>query len=577
MLEQVGRFEIKGELGRGGMGAVYRAWDPELQREVAIKAMEFPPAAPGDDGEANRERFLREARTAARLTHPNIVAVYDVLRVADTAYIVMEIIRGSSLEAKLRAGKALDAAVTERALREAADGLDFAHRNGIVHRDIKPANILLDESGRVKLVDFGIARLIDQATASANLTAPGTTVGTLGYMPPEQIRGDPVDGRADQFSLGVVAYQMAAGRKPFEADTWIAVTHKIMNVEPDPVTKWNPAVKPEAAASIAKALSKMPDERFITCGEFARTFSGEVKLQARKRSLVPMVAAGGLVVALGTAAALWVHCCAAPPLSETAKQPTATEMKTPETKAVPPATAEIKSMPPVVPLDLTKLTIGSATIEFAAIQPGRFTMGGVYDDNEKPEHRVSITRPFQIAKTEVTRKQWHAVMGGPSPSLADADLPKMAVSYNDALAFAQKLNGRGDGFRYRLPTEAEWEYAARAGNRGELYGKLDDIAWYNDGSVEAPTKVASKDPNAWGLYDMIGNAAEWVSDWYGEDYYRSSPAENPTGPATGQYRGVRGGAYATQPMTLRVSYRYAAEPNLRGEIYGFRLVREAAR
>src|SRR5688572_30140872 len=270
MQEQVGRFEIKGELGRGGMGAVYRAWDPELQREVAIKAMEFPPAAPGDDGEANRERFLREARTAARLTHPNIVAVYDVLRVADTAYIVMEIIRGSSLDAKLRAGKPLNAAVPERALREAADGLDFAHRNGIVHRDIKPANILLDESGRVKLVDFGIARLIDQATASANLTAPGTTVGTLGYMPPEQIRGDPVDGRADQFSLGVVAYQMAAGRKPFEADTWIAVTHKIMNVEPDPVTKWNPAVKPEAAASIAKALSKMPDERFITCGEFAR-------------------------------------------------------------------------------------------------------------------------------------------------------------------------------------------------------------------------------------------------------------------------------------------------------------------
>jgi serine/threonine protein kinase len=317
MLERIGRFEIKKEIGRGGMGAVYRAWDPELQRDVAIKAMEFPPAAAGEDTESQRERFLREARTAARLAHPNIVAVHDVLREGDTAYIVMELIKGSSLEAKLQEKGPADIEFAGRAVREAAEALDYAHRNGVVHRDIKPANILLDETGRVKLADFGIARLIDAATASLNLTAPGATIGTLGYMAPEQIRGDPVDGRADQFSLAVVAYQMLTGKKPFEADTWIAVSHKIMNVPPEPPTKFNPLVKQQADEAIAKALAKMPEDRFQTCVEFARALQGESGAAAgrRKRSLVPMVAAAALLIGLGTAGALWIHCCAAPPVS----------------------------------------------------------------------------------------------------------------------------------------------------------------------------------------------------------------------------------------------------------------------
>jgi formylglycine-generating enzyme required for sulfatase activity len=559
------------------MGAVYRAWDPELQREVAIKAMEFPPAAGGDDGEAERERFLREARTAARLTHPNIAGVYDVLREGDTAYIVMELIRGTSLDAKLRkAGGPLEPALTVRILREASEALDLAHRNGVVHRDIKPANILIDESGRTKLVDFGIARLIDAATVSANLTAPGATLGTLGYMPPEQVQGDPVDGRADQFSLGVVAYQMTTGKKPFDADTWIAVSHKILNYEPDPATKLNPSVKPEASAAIAKALAKKPEDRFCTCSEFTRAFAGEVKMPGvagRRRPAVAVVAVIALLVGVGTAGALWVHCCSGPPPDQPpAKAAVAPPVATASKAGVEPTTPPPPAPPPVDP---TKLTIGGALIEFVSIPAGQFRMGGYIQSDQQPARRVRITRPFFLGKFEVTRKQWHAVMGGASPKADEADLPKNNVTYDDALAFCAKLTARKDGFRYRLPTEAEWEYAARGGLKDDLYGELEDIAWYRSrGDEEGPIKVGSKDPNPWGLYDMIGNVHEWIADWYDENYYREAPDADPPGPATGQYRGLRGGSYGHAAMTLYTAYRSAAEPAHKQPEYGFRIVRQ---
>jgi hypothetical protein len=382
-----------------------------------------------------------------------------------------------------------------------------------------------------------------------------------------------VDGRADQFSLGVVAYQMATGRKPFEADTWIAVSHKILNVEPEPAAKWNVSLKPASAAAIARALHKSPAARFPTCGEFAQAY--EIAPAAETTRSAPPWWAAVAVLALAVAGGLgyWISREPAPNVVESKPEAPATTANEP-VKPEPPKADTAKALPVADPL---RLSVGAADFEFAEIKAGQFMMGTdapYAEPDEKPRHLVRITRPYFLGKTEVTRQQWHAVMGGPAPGADDAGLPKTELSYNDAIEFLKKLNARGDGFRYRLPTEAEWEYAARAGSRDDLYGDMYQVAWFQKGNILAPRQVAEMEPNAWALHDVIGNAWEWVADWYDEEYYTKSPHDDPKGPPSGQFRVIRGGSYNSQGMILRVSYRAAVEPERRDDEYGFRFVRE---
>jgi formylglycine-generating enzyme required for sulfatase activity len=221
-------------------------------------------------------------------------------------------------------------------------------------------------------------------------------------------------------------------------------------------------------------------------------------------------------------------------------------------------------------------------LEFVKITPGAFMMGcsdgdtACFDD-EKPAHRVQITKGFEIGKYVVTQAQWEAVMGTNPSRVKGADLPVVEVSWNDAQEFLQKLNGRHDGYRYRLPTEAEWEYAARAGTTGKYYGpSLDAIAWYDENSAKQTHPVGQKQPNAWGLFDVEGNVWEWVQDWYGVDYYQQSPATDPQGPPRSDYKVLRGGTWLSDARYTRVSYRYWIDPAYRGGIVmGFRCLREA--
>ena len=201
-----------------------RAYDPTLDREVAIKSVRLDGV--DEAARANlEERLSREARAAAKLQHPNIVAVYDFFRVEDRAYIVMEYVKGSMLDAMIAGGNRQNTQGILKVLGQAASALDAAHAQGVVHRDIKPGNILIDESGNIKITDFGIARITSAGATETMSQGMGSTVGTLGYMAPEQIRGEAVDGRADQFSLGIVAYQLFTGEMPFQADTWIALSY----------------------------------------------------------------------------------------------------------------------------------------------------------------------------------------------------------------------------------------------------------------------------------------------------------------------------------------------------------------
>jgi formylglycine-generating enzyme required for sulfatase activity len=228
---------------------------------------------------------------------------------------------------------------------------------------------------------------------------------------------------------------------------------------------------------------------------------------------------------------------------------------------------------------------GSDGIEFVQIQPGEFTMGCSPGDaecqsDESPAHRVRITKAFQIGKYEVTQEQWQAVMGSNPSHFKGATLPVETVSWDDIQGFLQRLNARNDGFRYRLPTEAEWEYAARAGTRDKYAGAsaLRDVAWYGGNFGDQPHPVGQKRPNAWGLYDMLGNVWEWCQDWYEPFYYSTSPQADPTGPSSSVYGPIiRGGSWGSGAWYARVSDRGGSELGVvRGVNGGFRCVREVA-
>jgi len=219
-------------------------------------------------------------------------------------------------------------------------------------------------------------------------------------------------------------------------------------------------------------------------------------------------------------------------------------------------------------------------MEFVQIQPGEFTMGCSPGDSgcsavESPAHRVRITKGFQIGKYEVTQQQWQAVIGSNPSWFKGVTLPVEQVSWDDVQAFLGRLNARNDGFRYRLPTEAEWEYAARAGTTDKYAGAsaLGDVAWYDSNSGSTTHPVGQKRPNAWGMYDMLGNVWEWCQDWYG--VYSSGAADNPAGPSSGPGRTTRGGSWVSYAWDARASYRVRVAPEVRSGSGGFRCVREA--
>jgi serine/threonine protein kinase len=262
----LGRYEIQGILGKGAMGVVYKARDPLIGRVLAIKT--FRTAYLGDDEDARefRARFLREAQSAGILNHPNIVTIHDVVEASaeGVTFIAMEYVEGTNLKEILRQGEALELPRISNIVSEVADALDYAHDKGVIHRDIKPANILLTKQGRVKLTDFGIARL-----EASDLTQDGQLLGTPNYMAPERILGREVDRRTDVFSLGVVLYEMLTGRKPFQGDNLTMVTHRIVYEPFTPPAELDLDVPREVIRVLQRSMAKEPFDRFATAGEMA--------------------------------------------------------------------------------------------------------------------------------------------------------------------------------------------------------------------------------------------------------------------------------------------------------------------
>jgi len=263
-MQKLGRYEILEELGRGAMGVVYRARDPSIGRLLAVKTIRMAELSDPVESERLRERLRREAHSAGILSHPGIVVVYDVGQEGDLAFIAMELVAGHSLESLLEGDKRPSPQSILSILRQTAAALDYAHKKGIVHRDIKPANILISEDGVVKITDFGVAKI----SSSQQLTIAGTVLGTPNYMSPEQVQGKPVDGRADQFSLAVIAYELLTGQKPFSGETLTTVLYKIVAEAPPPPHEVNPTLPWPVSLVLNRALAKTPEERYPTCTEF---------------------------------------------------------------------------------------------------------------------------------------------------------------------------------------------------------------------------------------------------------------------------------------------------------------------
>ncbi|OLC22952.1 MAG: hypothetical protein AUH40_12170 [Chloroflexi bacterium 13_1_40CM_65_17] len=263
---RIGKYIVKGELGRGGMGAVYLAEQPGLGREVAIK--ELIQSAIADP--VALKRFMQEAQVMARASHPNLVQVHDLEQIGDANYIVLEFVRGKSLRDRLNQST-LPLPQTFAIMHGVLQALDYAHKRAIVHRDMKPENVLISEEGDVKVADFGIARLMDDSGAGSTATKTGTTVGTPQYMSPEQVASSKVDGRSDLYSAGIMFYELVVGQPPFtasEADGPFTLMAKHVQAPPKPPSVHRPGLDLGLEEVILKALAKRPEDRYQTGQEF---------------------------------------------------------------------------------------------------------------------------------------------------------------------------------------------------------------------------------------------------------------------------------------------------------------------
>jgi serine/threonine-protein kinase len=260
---RAGRYEILSELGRGAMGVVYRAIDPVIGRNVAVKTIRLSEEGTGLTRPELSKRFQTEARAAGLLTHPNIVVVYDAGEENGLYFITMELVEGKSVQSLLDNGHAFPVPRLLRIMEQACSALQFAHERNIVHRDIKPANMMLTADDTVKVTDFGTAKILQFGTAQQTTHV----MGTPSYMSPEQVKGRPVDGRSDIFSLGVMFYEMLTGEKPFPGQSVTTVIYKIVNEEPIPPRQLNPSIHPGLNDIVMRALAKEPEERYQNCRE----------------------------------------------------------------------------------------------------------------------------------------------------------------------------------------------------------------------------------------------------------------------------------------------------------------------
>ena len=631
----LGPYVLLDLLGEGGMGRVFKAHHARLGRDVAVKIIRpeklTHPAA--------ETRFRQEVQALAQMSHPNVVTAFDADQIGDTHFYVMEFIDGSDLTKLVRDRGPLPAAEACEYIRQAALGLHHAHQMGLVHRDIKPSNLIVTRSGRqVKVVDLGLARLGDPDPPATGkeadghkLTQDGFVIGTPDFLAPEQARNPSgVDIRADIYALGGTLYYLLTGQVPFDADT---PTEKLVRHFTDPppaLGLLRPDVPPGVGQIIHWCLAKRPDDRPPT----------PMHLAVALQPFCPAVPTSGLHPLAGQMSGRMAPppSGAYPLIFPPVRTPPDLERSSQVFKLPPQANADDpirrRGTPRgrfLVVAGLAGAVVAAAVAAAVLLSPsggevglagpvagfttadglvlvkldgGTFRMGSPDGEpgrqpNEGPVHDVTVRGPFLMTAHEVTHKQFCGVTG--VVATRPPDLPAVGVTFGEAEEFARRLTDRErakpyarGGWAFRLPTEAEWEYAARAGKADRPFGvgsgrqltprQAAIRATGSDPGEDAPPdekdkparagpeRVGSFPPNAFGLFDLHGNAGEWCGDWYFREYPGTTPRTDPAGPADGDRRVVRGGSFRDPASGCRSAARQGIRPGDRRDTVGFRVV-----
>jgi formylglycine-generating enzyme required for sulfatase activity len=597
-----GTYRIERVLGQGGFGITYLATDLSLERLVAVKEF-FPKDFCDRDASTShvtlgtkgseefilkmKTKFLKEARNIAKLNHPGIIKIHAAFEENNTAYYVMEYIDGGSLSEKVKSGGPLSEVKALEYIRKIGQALEYVHARKINHLDVKPANVMVrQEDDEPVLIDFGLSKQYD---SEGNQTSTTPTGISHGYAPIEQYNAGGVkefSPQADVYSLGATLYYLLSGVVPPQATMLIADSLTFPQIiSPYLVSVISKAMSPNKNARYATVqafledLSATSSKRNVDMGEEKQDSDESTKINegAQKKEepsvqpepvKVPTLKTQryvlrpqpqpkknlvGILIGVLAVIALVVIVLVS---------------KIGGSNQTAGVNSDGRNDVSVQVADGTSYTVSGVTFEMIDVEGGNFNMGGndseAYD-YEKPVHSEYVSS-FQIGKTEVTQALWKAVMGN-NPSYFKGDnLPVENVSWNDCKDFIRKLNSM-TGKNFRLPTEAEWEYAARGGNRSRGYkysgsNSIGEVAWYGNNSSNTTHAVATKAPNELGIYDMSGNVWEWTSDLWSDNYNSSR---------SGSRRVSRGGSWINDARFCRVSCRGYGGPTLSFSSLGFRL------
>jgi formylglycine-generating enzyme required for sulfatase activity/tRNA A-37 threonylcarbamoyl transferase component Bud32 len=607
-------------LGSGGMAQVFEARHLQLDRVVALKLLKSQVA---DDADFSL-RFLRESHAMAAVTHANVVAIYDAGESDGLLYMALEYVPGGDLQRLLKRRGPLPVDEALALIAGCARGVMAIADAGLVHRDIKPQNIFLARDGSAKIGDLGLARAADGAD---RMTLTGNSWGTPVFMSPEQIRGiADIDTRTDVYALGATLFTLLTGAEPFSGPTAFVITHQVLS-EPAPDPRvLNKTIPAEVAALIAKALAKDREQRYRDAGELLedleRARGGQRLLHTAARPLAgaaPVPAAAGAVSgARRSAAAHAAPTTHVDPLMlklgalvvtilllygvwHSLQGGIRVSAQGGEEAAWPAGAGTDKAG------SWRELAAGPVHARFRYCPAGAFTMGSPMGEPGRDEgevaHQVTISHGFWLMDSACTQALYQEISGRNPSRHQGSDLPVEQVSWDEAGKFCSALNQRFPHLAARLPSEAEWEYACRAGGSGPFDegSAAEEQGWYARGPLldawrseprevreSEARRVADGDPtlgthpvrqlkpNRWGLYDMHGNVQEWCSDaWDGLAAYGELPLTDPLG-ADGRFSICRGGSWFLASDRARAAARSGRSPRAARDDLGFRVALDAA-
>lgn len=580
-----GNYKIIRHISSGGFGNTYEGYDVSLDKKVAIKEFFFKDfcVREGDTTMVTvtatakkplvthlKKKFIDEARAIARMEHDNIVKVQALFEENGTAYYVMDYIEGESLGALLKRRGSLLEQEAVAIIMKVASALDYMHRQNRYHLDVKPSNIMLRNDGKVVLIDFGSSK--QYAEVDGENTTTIAPCYTMGYAPSEQMNPKAIQftPATDIYALGATLYKMLTGQTPPSAIDLVNGEEELPPLSTE--------ISDNVRACVVQAMIPMRLKRLQRIDEFLSLIKGQKtvvnkdseqeddksgSLKRKTKSLGKLKMWLLLAGVLGIVVSIIIVVM----YSDTGKVTSTNTDNDVDSAKVQTIAFYSNGV----------LNVNGVTYDMVKVDEGTFKMGATPEMEEpsraeKPVHSVTLSS-YRIGKTEVTQALWQAVVEDNPSCFKGHNRPVEYVSWDDCKRFILKLNSL-TGQNFRLPTEAEWEFAARGGNKSQGYqysgsNNLDDIAWYDDNSASATHDVATKQPNELGIYDMNGNVWEWCQDRCAS--YSSSPQTNPTGPKKGEERVIRGGDWSYNAIGCRVSCRGKAEPGYIDNRIGFRL------